>query len=130
MNNFLSPAMNRRLKGLLLLLLLFGTEFARNSEHRDWSLFELVSGDSSSLWEDCEEEADAASFPDTTGDDDAAFQSPFYVDFTGNPACPFISRLFFAAISAAVESSEHRLLGRSSIPLFILHGTFRGALPA
>ncbi|MFM7155280.1 MAG: hypothetical protein ACKOZV_14265, partial [Bacteroidota bacterium] len=32
--------------------------------------------------------------------------------------------------TTAVESSEHRLSARASIPLFILHGTFRGALPA
>lgn len=134
MNNLLSPAMNRHLKGLLLLVLLFGAEFVKNCEHGGWALFELFSGDSTSLsadpGEECESETDTASFPDTTGDDDGGFQSPFHADFTGNPACPFFSQLFFAAISAAVESSEHRLSARASIPLFILHGTFRGALPA
>lgn len=134
MNNLLSPEMNRHIRGLLLLVLLFGAEFARNCEQGGWSLFELVGGDLTSLsvdaGEDCESETDTASFPDTTDDDDGGFQSPFHVEFTGNPACPFISRLFYAAISAAVGSTEHRLLGRASIPLFILHGTFRGALPA
>lgn len=126
--------MNRHIKGLLLLVLLFNAEFAKNCEHGGWSLFELVSGDSSLLsvdpGEDCEGERDAASFPDTTGDDDGGHQSPFHIELTGDPSCPSISKLFFAAISAAVGSSESRLLGRASVPLFILHGTFRGSLPA
>gem|GEM_PF-3529005 len=134
MNNLLSPAMNRHIKGLLLLMLLFGAEFARNCEHGGWALFELVSGDSTSLsadpGEECESETDAASFPGTTGDDDGGFQSLFHFEFAGNPSCPFTSRLHFAASSAAVESSEYRLSARASIPLFILHGSFRGALPA
>jgi hypothetical protein len=115
MNNLLSPAMNRHLKGLLLLVLLFGAEFVKNCEHGGWALFELVSGDSKSLsadpGEECESETDTASFPDTTGDDDGGFQSPFHADFTGNPACPFFhsfSSLQFLRQSRAANTACRR----------------------
>jgi hypothetical protein len=134
MNNLLSPAINRHLKGLLLLVLLFGSEFVKNCEHGGWSLFELASSDSTALstdpGEECEGESGNTSFPGSSGDDEGGFHSTPYLDFTGNPACPFFTRLVFAASSAAVQSSENRLFARTSVPLFILHGTFRGALPA
>lgn len=134
MNNLLSPAMNRRIKGLLLLLLLFGAEFVKNCEHGGWDLFELVSSDSAlpsaDTGEECEGEGSSTSFPGSSGDDEGGFQSSFQFEFTSDPSCPCLSRLFFAASSAAVESSEYRLSGRTTVPLFILHGTFRGALPA
>ena len=115
-------------------MLLLNAEFVRSCELGNRGLFELVSGDASSLTadsgEECESEGDSASFPGTTGDDDGGFQAPLHFEIAGNPACLLACRLSFAATSAAVESSEHRLLSRTSIPLFILHGTFRGALPA
>jgi hypothetical protein len=125
MNNLLSPAINRHLKGLLLLALLFGSEFVKNCEHGGWSLFELASSDSTALstdtGEECEGESGNTSFPGSSGDDEGGFHST---------PCPFFTRLVFAASSAAVQSSENRLFARTSVPLFILHGTFRGALPA
>lgn len=133
MNNFLTSAMNRHLKGLLLLLLLFGSELVKNHEHGARRIFELSSGDSSTSASDsgegCEGESESSPFSGSSGDDDGGFQS-LQLEYVSAPVCPVFSRLLFAASSAAVESSRHRLLGRNSIPLFILHGTFRGALPA